>query len=83
MCPIIIRFGLLILCLLILFHIGEVSFIIGDVKLEMIVAIADLIFFFVVLHGNYHSEKKQHKFRCDQLSIDYEQIKKLRIRGNL
>jgi hypothetical protein len=43
--PIIIGFGLLILCLLILFRIAEVNFIKGDVKLEVIVAIAALIFF--------------------------------------
>ena len=56
--PIIIGFGLLILCLLILFRIGEVNFIKGDVKLEVIVAIAALIFFFVGLYFNYHAKKK-------------------------
>ena len=43
--PIIIGFGLLILSLLILFKIGEVNFVKGNVKLEVIVAIAALIFF--------------------------------------
>ena len=52
---IIIGFGLLILCLLILFRIGEINFIKGDVKLEVIVSIAALVFFFVGLYFNYHS----------------------------
>lgn len=77
--PIIIGFGLLILCLLILFKIGEVNFIKGDVKLEVIVAIAALIFFLVGLYFNHQSQKKAsaqaHK---DEPSspIDYNQLKK-------
>lgn len=42
---IIIGFGLMILCLLVLFKIAEVNFIKGDVKLEVIVAIAAMVFF--------------------------------------
>jgi len=84
--PIIIGFGLLILCLLILFRIGEVNFIKGDVKLEVIVAIAALIFFFVGLYFNYHSQKKAAQVLSSSTTvvadtpsntIDYEQIKKL------
>jgi DNA-binding NarL/FixJ family response regulator len=83
--PIIIGFGLLILCLLILFRIGEVNFIKGDVKLEVIVSIAALVFFFVGLYFNYHSQKKAVQrqspttIRDDSsnVSVDYEQIKKL------
>ncbi|HLG40571.1 MAG TPA: response regulator transcription factor [Chitinophagaceae bacterium] len=81
--PIIIGFGLLILCLLILFRIGEVNFIKGDVKLEVIVAIAALIFFFVGLYFNYHSQKKAAETSAASTTaetsstiIDYEQIKK-------
>lgn len=82
--PIIIGFGLLILCLLILFRIGEVNFIKGDVKLEVIVAIAAFIFFFVGLYFNYHSQKKAAQTGSsapvDTDSppgvVDYEQIKK-------
>lgn len=82
--PIIIGFGLLILCLLILFRIGEVNFIKGDVKLEVIVAIAALVFFFVGLYFNYHSQKKIAESRSSPVvgpeppanAIDYEQIKK-------
>jgi DNA-binding NarL/FixJ family response regulator len=83
--PIIIGFGLLILCLLILFRIGEVNFIKGDVKLEVIVAIAAMIFFFVGLYFNYHSQKKATEVQASpatvadtpSTTIDYEQIKKL------
>ena len=83
--PIIIGFGLLILCLLILFRIGEVNFIKGDVKLEVIVSIAALIFFFVGLYFNYHSQKKALQSRSSAANrddssigfVDYGQIKKL------
>ncbi len=79
--PIIIGFGLLILCLLILFRIGEVNFIKGNVKLEVIVAIAALIFFFIGLYFNYHSQKKSVAEASVSSNppgiIDYEQIKKL------
>jgi hypothetical protein len=55
--PIIIGFGLLILCLLILFQIGEVNFIKGNVRLEVIVAIVAFIFFFVGLYFNYQAQE--------------------------
>jgi DNA-binding CsgD family transcriptional regulator len=79
--PIIIGFGLLIVCLLILFKISEVNFIKGDVKLEVIVAIAAFIFFFIGLYFNYHGEKKaalenlSHQGIAES-KIDYEQLKK-------
>ena len=83
--PVIIGFGLLILCLLILFRIGEVNFIKGDVRLEVIVSIAALIFFFVGLYFNYHSQKKSGQSQSSSTTrddvpvafVDYEQIKKL------
>ena len=80
--PIIIGFGLLILCLLILFKIGEINFIKGDVKLEVIVAIVAFIFFFVGLYFNYQAQKKAatEKKSSNQIfpenKIDYEQLKK-------
>ena len=79
--PIIIGFGLLILCLLVLFRIGEINFIKGDVKLEVIVAIVAFIFFFVGLYANYQSEKKiitAKELPANTVSnqIDYEQLKK-------
>ena len=84
--PIIIGFGLLILCLLILFKIGEVNFTKGNIKLEVIVAIVAFIFFFVGLHFNNQAQKKAShginerapdSYRDPSQSIDYEQIKKV------
>lgn len=79
--PIIIGFGLLILCLLILFKIGEVNFTKGNVRLEVIVAIVALIFFFVGLYFNNQSQKKISANSSEPLvsgqSIDYDQIKKV------
>ena len=84
--PIIIGFGLLILCLLILFKIGEVNFTKGNVRLEVIVAIVALIFFFVGLYFNNQAQKKANpginetppnNYRDPSQSIDYEQIKKV------
>jgi len=46
--PIIIGFGLLILCLLILFRIGEVNFIKGDVKLE--VTFSSWVYILITIH---------------------------------
>ena len=83
--PVIIGFGLLIVCLLILFRMGEVNFIKGDVRLEVIVSIAALIFFFVGLYFNYHAQKKSEQSQSSSTTrddspvafVDYEQIKKL------
>ncbi len=77
---IIIAFGLLILCLLILFKIAEVNFITGNVRLEVIVAIAAIIFFFAGLYFNQRSNSKpQLPPQVDNTTTapDYEQIKKL------
>ena len=77
--PIIIGFGLPILSLLILFKIGEVNFVKGNVKLEVIVAIAALIFFFVGLYFNQRAQKNIQPIVTANVSpqtIDYEQIKK-------
>lgn len=78
--PIIIGFGLLILCMLILFKIGEVNFVEGNVRLEVIVAIAAFIFFFIGLYFNYQSQRKDSNKNAppDRSEIiDYEQIKKV------
>jgi DNA-binding NarL/FixJ family response regulator len=78
--PVIIGFGLLILCLLILFKIGEVNFTKGNVRLEVIVAIVALIFFFVGLYFNNQAQRKvavENETSALGQSIDYEQIKKV------
>jgi DNA-binding NarL/FixJ family response regulator len=72
---IIIGFGLLILCLLVLFRIAEVNYIRGNVKLEIIVAIAAVIFFFAGLYFNYQSEKKVQP-GLPAGEINYAEIKK-------
>jgi len=76
---IVIGFGLLILCLLVLFKISEVNFIKGNVKLEVIVAIAAVLFFFAGLYFNTQQKKKNTPI-TDANSllqvIDYAQIKK-------
>lgn len=82
---IVIGFGLLILCLLILFRIAEVNFTQGNVRLEIIVAIAALVFFFAGLYFNHQSQKKNNPTSSHSTTghttpptvIDYEQIKKL------
>lgn len=81
---IIIGFGLLILCLLVLFKIAEVNFMRGDVKLEVVVAIAAIIFFFAGLYVNAQKQKKQADApslpptpTVSAAVINYEQIKKL------
>lgn len=75
---IILGLALLIVCLLILFKISEVNFIKGNVRLEVIVAIAALVFF---LAGLIFNRWEQKNFQRTQIpsavaGIDYEQIKK-------
>lgn len=76
--PIIIGFGLMILCLLILFKIAEVNFTKGNVRLEVVVAIAAIIFFFAGLYFNHRNNNRPTAAvpQADQLPPDYEQIKK-------
>ena len=57
---IIIGFGLLILSLLILFKISEVNFIQGNVRLEIIVAVASVIFFFIGVFFNRQKTRVDH-----------------------
>ena len=77
--PIIIGFGLLILSLLILFRIAEVNFIQGNVKLEIIVAIAAVIFFVAGLYIN-HRNTLQEQNTTQQAEhrgvIDFEALKR-------
>jgi len=72
---IIIGFGLLILSLLILFKISEVNFIQGNVRLEVIVAIASGLFFFIGIYFN-RTQKAKPAFPPSTTRIDYDQIKK-------
>lgn len=77
--PVIIGFGLLILSLLILFRISEVNIMQGNVKLEIIVALVSIVFFFIGLYFNRRSNEKNAQEKKDhvpEVTIDYEQIKK-------
>ena len=49
---VVIGFGLLVAALLVLFKIGEVQVIRGDVRLEIVVALAALVFFFIGVYFN-------------------------------
>jgi DNA-binding NarL/FixJ family response regulator len=82
---IVIGFGLLILCLLVLFRIAEVNFMQGNVKLEVIVAIAAVIFFFAGLYFNNRETRKTDTETVAEKNIpapaatntiDYEEIRK-------
>ena len=76
---IVIGFGLLILCLLILFRLAEVNFIQGNVKLEIIVAIAALVFFFAGLYFNNRSAQLSGPSPVQipaGSTVNYEEIKK-------
>ena len=76
---IVIGFGLLILSLLILFKISEVGFIQGNVRLEVIVAIAAVLFFFIGVYFNKPAKQTTIITTPAAASgkIDYEQIKKI------
>lgn len=78
---IVIGFGLMILCMLVLFKLAEVNFTMGNVRLEVIVAIAAMIFFFVGLYFNQRENRRQTEPPPPQNNLtaapDYEQIKKL------
>lgn len=76
--PVVIGFGLLILCLLVLFRIAEINFLRGDVRLEVIVAIAAIIFFFAGLYFNRSKSKETAAFPGQPhtvSSIDYDAVK--------
>lgn len=80
--PIIIGFGVMILCLLVLFKIAEVNFMRGNVRLEVVVAIVAMIFFFVGLYFNHRNNNKPQTATTpapappQASSIDYAQLKK-------
>lgn len=76
---IVIGFGLLILSLLILFKISEVSFTQGNVRLEVIVAIAAIIFFFIGVYFNRPGSREAVTVPppSPTTDINYDQIKKI------
>lgn len=52
---IVIGFGLLVLCLLLFFRIAELQVWQGNVRLEMVVAAASVLFFFIGIYFNRKS----------------------------
>ncbi|RYZ18185.1 MAG: response regulator transcription factor [Chitinophagaceae bacterium] len=54
--PVIVGFGLLILCLLLFFRIAELQVWQGNVRLEVIVAVAAVLFFFIGVYFNRKAE---------------------------
>ena len=67
-------FGLLILALLLLFQFSKYTFISGDLKIEFIIAIIAIVFFFVGVLVN----KKSLSIQTPQADgIDQEKIKSL------
>ena len=73
---IVIGFGLLILCLLVLFKIGEWNVMQGNVKLEVIVAVAAIVFFFIGIYFNKNEGKKNQNRTVETGTIDHENLKR-------
>ena len=68
----ILVFGLLILALLLLFHFSKYAIISGDLKVELIVALIAIVFFFV---GIYINKKSLHKTTEPFADINHQKIK--------
>lgn len=72
----ILVFGLLILALLLLFQFSKYAIISGDLKVEIIVAVIAIVFFFI---GVYINKKSLQKSSTPIEEIDQQKIKKLDI----
>jgi DNA-binding CsgD family transcriptional regulator len=55
----VLGFGLLTLCLLILFKVAEVQVVQGNARLEIVVAFAAIVFFFIGYYVNQKSTAKK------------------------
>jgi len=80
----VLGFGLLTLCLLILFKVAEVQVMQGNARLEIAVALAAIVFFFVGYYVNQKSTPKPvvagslfHEALKSIVSPNPEQLKKL------
>lgn len=69
-------FGLLIIALLILFQLSKFSVLSGDLKIETIIAIIALVFFFI---GVFIHKKSIYKKPIPTHSIDKHKIEELEI----
>lgn len=72
----ILVFGLLILALLLLFQFSKYAVISGDLKVELVVAVIAIVFFFV---GVYINKKSLHKPKTNHQIINHKKIKELDI----
>ena len=69
-------FGLLILALLLLFQLSKFAFISGNLKIELIIAVIAVVFFFVGI--SIRKRSVQHA-PLPQTDIDHKKIKELEI----
>lgn len=70
----VITFSLLILSLLILFQISKYSYVSGDLKIEIIIAIVAIVFFII---GIYLNKRSLHKETLLEGEIDLNKVKSL------
>ncbi len=69
-------FALLIFAILLLFQIGKYAVISGDLKIEIVIAIMAIVFFFV---GVYINKKSLHKHQSLSKEINHKKIEALGI----
>jgi len=69
-------FGLLIIALLMLFQFSKYALISSNLKIEIIIAIIAIVFFFV---GIYINKKSLNKSRLPSSEIDHKKIEALEI----
>ena len=67
-------FGLLIIALLMLFQFSKYALISSNLKIEIVIAIIAIVFFFV---GIYINKKSLHKVRLPSTEIDHKKIEAL------
>jgi len=72
----IIVFGLLILALLLLFQFSKYAIISGDLKVEMVIGVIAIVFFFI---GTFINKKTSKSVSQNPIEIDREKIKALDI----
>ena len=65
----ILVFGALIIALLILFQIGKYAIISGDSKIEIIIAVIAIVFFFIGVSVN---KRSLHKNQLETKEIDFK-----------
>jgi DNA-binding NarL/FixJ family response regulator len=72
----VVIFGLLILAILMLFQFSKYALISNNLKIEIVIAIIAIVFFFV---GIYINKKSLNKLKLPESEIDHKKIKSLDI----